>query len=182
MSIRLVQSIREDRDLLHQAVLLALSQNRDICTLDPIHDHAYSPSYMICELGNSHCLFNIKTTVSTNIEFTEHSSNTEHKKYSVFHNFKYRQYQRDSAEDKKQIQDLAKLILYLCKERMHSGKALHERPLDHMDNGKTLNQKPQYQMNIRQNLRTKYINQMGAISALKDLRHKIDHGNIWNRS
>jgi hypothetical protein len=53
-----------------------------------------------------------------NIEFKEFSQNTGCALDSVFHTFQCEQYQRNSIEDKQQIQNLANLIIQFCRKRM----------------------------------------------------------------
>ena len=125
MSIRSIIVIRESHDVLHEAVLLALDLDWDIKTMDTVFNNMSSEYYIICERkGSQRSLFGVKTKLSNNIQLTEYSSNTEHNLYDVFHTFKYKQYQKNSTEDKQQIQELANLILQFCRERMYIGEPL----------------------------------------------------------
>lgn len=129
MSNRSIIVIRESHDVLHEAVLLALELNWDIKTMNPVFNHTYSDYYIICESADSHnSLFKIQATLSDSIESIEFRTNTEHKQYSVFHSFEYKQYQKDTAEDRQQIHELAHLILQFCKERMYIEPPVYSRP------------------------------------------------------
>ena len=70
---------------------------------------------MFCERNGSKHLFGVSDTPLKGIRFSESSSNTRYRIYSDFHFFKCRQYPKDSKEDKQQVQELADLILQLCK-------------------------------------------------------------------
>ena len=132
---------------LHEAVLLALDSNSDIKTMDPVFRWKSSEYYVFCERRGSD-LFGVDNTLFSNIQFTEYSSNTRHRIYSVFHTFVCKQYPKDSTEDKRQIQELADLILRFCKERMHIGEAFHERQLDQIDIGHELQKRQRSNIDI----------------------------------
>ena len=95
--------------------------------MDTVFNNMKSDYFIICErTGSKRSLFGVKTTLSNDIQFTEYSSNTEHNLYDVFHKFKYKQYQKNSTEDKQQIQELANLILQFCRERMYIEEPLRK--------------------------------------------------------
>ena len=121
---------------------------------------------MFCERNGSKHLFRVSDTPSKGIRFSESSSNTRYRIYSDFHSFQCRQYPKDSKEDKQQIQELADHILQFCTERMHIGKALHERPLDHMHIGEAFHKRPPDHPVIEMALHKRQLGEM-------DIGHKL---------
>ena len=118
--------VRQDKDVVHQAVLLAFDLNPDITNVNTIHKHTPSDFYMICERKRCENLIGANLNLDT-IQFTEYSLYTIYKEYAIFHTLKCKQYQQDSTEDIQQIQELANLILMFCKERMDIGQAFPKR-------------------------------------------------------
>ena len=93
-----------------------------------IYNWKFSDNYIICKRESSESLICIEENFD-DIEFTECSSNTKYRKYSVFHTCECKQYPRDSIEDREQIQYLANLILQFCEERMNIETVPLKRPL-----------------------------------------------------
>lgn len=120
MSSRIYGSIRSMDSLVHQAVYLALEQDKSIKNMYDVVLYQFPPGYVLQDKATNESFFIIEPGdrhTHNSIIFFECSKNSPHPKYYPFYKYDYKKFQMDTDEDQQQIQDLANIIIEFCRQR-----------------------------------------------------------------